>query len=82
MEFEKKAVKSELLGYINNKYYELKEEFAKKYYKNSAIVYSQNYRQQLKNLSKISEKELKEWYKNNYNNITYFIIGDFTPLNI
>lgn len=82
VDFEKKAVRSELLGYINNKYYKLQEEFAKKYYKNSAIIYNQNFRQQLKNLSKISEKELREWYNNNYNNITYFIIGDFNRTNI
>ena len=82
VEFEKKAVRSELLAIINNKYYQLREEFAKKYYKNSAIIYGSDYRQQLKNLSKISEKQLREWYKNNYNNITYFIIGDFNRNNI
>lgn len=36
VESEKKVVRSELLGLVNDKYYKLKEEFAKKYYKNSA----------------------------------------------
>ena len=82
IQFEKKAVKSELLNYINNKYYKIHEEFAKKYYKNTAIIYDSNFKQQLKNLSKISEKDLINWYKNNYNNITYFLIGDFNKNDI
>lgn len=77
LENEKKAVESEILKISNNKYYKFNEEFTNQYFKNSALKYFNNFSQQLKNLHKFTINDLKEWYKKNYNNYTYFIIGDF-----
>ena len=82
IEYEKHAVKSEIITIINNKYYKMNEYFSSQYFKHQALKYNNNLTQQLENLSKITIHDLKSWYEKEYNNIIYFVIGDFIQKDI
>ncbi len=73
---EKHAVKSELLGYLNDITSELENQFYHNFYKNKGLQYSYDWKVQLDNLKKFNVSDLNNWYKNHYNDISYFIIGD------
>ena len=76
-EKEKKAVESEITRNINYKTYELHNKFAKNFYKIPSIKYSNDYELQLANLKKFTIDDLYNWFERYYNNISYFVVGDF-----
>lgn len=74
---EKHAVKTELLGAINDNIHSLYDTYNKNMYKIEGLKYSGDMKLQIKNLSKINLKDLQSWYNKYYKkNILFIIIGD------
>jgi len=76
---EMNAVKNELLSNINNPYYEIYDTFNKNFFLVEGLKYSNDYKEQLKNLKSFDLNTLKEYLKLYYtpNNIMFSISGDF-----
>jgi len=74
---EKHAVKTELLGALNENDYTLYDTHNKNFYKIEGLKYSEDWKTQLKNLKNINLKSLLEWYNRYYkNNILFIVVGD------
>lgn len=76
---EKNAVLNELLIYNNDNNYELNKRFYEEFFCIEGLKYTENYKQQIKNLSTFGLQELKNMFKTYYNNsnISFSLIGKY-----
>ena len=81
---EKQAVNNELLALMDTATYKIRDRVSKLLYKIDGLKYSSDSEQQIENLKKFNNKNLKEYYANNYNNNnTLFVIsGNFNKREI
>ena len=75
---EKKAVRQELLGYLQNEESEIDKKTWDTFVPNSSIARNNDMKFLIKNLSKLTPNVIRNFYKNAYipNNITFFILGN------
>ena len=75
---EKKAVRQELLGFLQNEESEIEKKTWDTFVPNSSIARNKNMSFLIKNLSKLTPSVIRNFYKNAYipNNITFIIMGN------